>query len=106
MTIRMSETETAQKGESAGDAITVMGSSSLWFDHNHFEQTLIQVDDKLIVVKLGSTGVTISNNFFQNQNKVQCLNESQLKIADKLSGKQTGARASPHPTISSRSRTR
>ncbi|XP_071901192.1 probable pectate lyase 9 [Coffea arabica] len=52
-----------------GDAIRMLSSSKIWIDHN----TLYDCPDGLIDVTRGSTGVTISNNWFRSQNKVMLL---------------------------------
>ncbi|XP_021720623.1 probable pectate lyase 4 isoform X2 [Chenopodium quinoa] len=52
-----------------GDAIRMLGSTKVWIDHN----TLYRSEDGLIDVTLGSTNITISNNWFRDHNKVMLL---------------------------------
>ncbi|XP_021841694.2 probable pectate lyase 4 [Spinacia oleracea] len=52
-----------------GDAIRLLGSTKVWIDHN----TLYRSEDGLIDVTLGSTNVTISNNWFRDHDKVMLL---------------------------------
>lgn len=69
--IRVSQKRVEWHGNSAGDAISAEGATHLWIDHCHFESTVDKEEDKLIVIKKGSKAVTISNNVFRNQDKVQ-----------------------------------
>jgi len=75
--IRVSQNRVEWHGDSAGDAISAEGATHLWVDHCHFESTVDKAEDKLIVIKRGSKGVTISNNMFRNQDKVQFLSSVQ-----------------------------
>ncbi|KAK3123157.1 hypothetical protein QOZ80_8AG0624910 [Eleusine coracana subsp. coracana] len=52
-----------------GDAIRLVASSKVWIDHN----TLSRCEDGLIDVTVGSTDVTISNNWFLDHDKVMLL---------------------------------
>lgn len=52
-----------------GDGIRLVSSTKVWIDHN----TLQDCEDGLIDVTRGSTDVTISNNWFRNQDKVMLL---------------------------------
>ncbi|GMH17440.1 hypothetical protein Nepgr_019281 [Nepenthes gracilis] len=56
-------------GATDGDAIRVVASTKVWIDHN----TLYKCMDGLIDVTLGSTGITISNNWFRDHDKVMLL---------------------------------
>ncbi|KAE9464844.1 hypothetical protein C3L33_03248, partial [Rhododendron williamsianum] len=56
-------------GPMDGDAIRLVSSSKVWLDHN----TLYSCQDGLIDVTRGSSNVTISNNWFRDQNKVMLL---------------------------------
>ncbi|CAI9757658.1 unnamed protein product [Fraxinus pennsylvanica] len=62
-----------------GDAIRIVTSSKIWIDHN----TLYDCQDGLIDVTRGSTGITISNNWFRNQNKVMLLGHDDGYLRDK-----------------------
>ena len=56
-------------GQVDGDAIRLVTATNVWIDHN----TLYDCQDGLIDVTRGSTNVTISNNWFRNQDKVMLL---------------------------------
>ncbi|XP_074296473.1 putative pectate lyase 4 [Silene latifolia] len=58
-----------QLSEMDGDAIRLLASTKVWIDHN----TLYRCEDGLIDVTLGSTNVTISNNWFRDHDKVMLL---------------------------------
>ncbi|KAK6928183.1 Pectate lyase [Dillenia turbinata] len=62
-----------------GDAIRLVTASKVWIDHN----TLYDCPDGLIDVTRGSTNVTISNNWFRNQNKVMLLSHDDGSVRDK-----------------------
>lgn len=52
-----------------GDAIRLVSSAKVWIDHN----SLSRCEDGLLDVTVGSTDVTISNNWFFNHDKVMLL---------------------------------
>ncbi|KAK9734657.1 hypothetical protein RND81_04G155100 [Saponaria officinalis] len=58
-----------QLSEMDGDAIRLLASTKIWIDHN----TLYRCEDGLIDVTLGSTNITISNNWFRDHDKVMLL---------------------------------
>jgi len=62
-----------------GDAIRLVASTKVWIDHN----TLYKCEDGLIDVTLGSTNVTISNNWFRDHDKVMLLGHDDSFDADK-----------------------
>ena len=66
-------------GHIDGDAIRLVSSSKVWLDHN----TLYSCQDGLIDVTRGSTDVTISNNWFREQNKVMLLGHDDGYLRDK-----------------------
>ncbi|GAB2268783.1 hypothetical protein Dimus_003728 [Dionaea muscipula] len=66
-------------GETDGDAIRVVASTKVWIDHN----TLFKCADGLIDVTLGSTNITISNNWFRDHDKVMLLGHADDFQADK-----------------------
>ncbi|KAF9594206.1 hypothetical protein IFM89_028863 [Coptis chinensis] len=72
---------TPSKGsrKSDGDGITVLGSKNIWVDHC----SLSYCTDGLIDVTEGSTGVTISNNFFSHHDKVMLLGHSDKYDGDR-----------------------
>ncbi|XXG39468.1 hypothetical protein AAC387_Pa01g0421 [Persea americana] len=61
------------------DTIAVIGSSKVWIDHN----TLYQFKDGLVDVTQGSTAVTISNNWFKDQDKVMLLGHDDGYLQDR-----------------------
>ena len=63
------EGKVIQVGQVDGDAIRLVSASNVWIDHN----TLYDCQDGLLDVTRGSTNVTISNNWFRNQDKVMLL---------------------------------
>ncbi|KAH9297707.1 hypothetical protein KI387_029389, partial [Taxus chinensis] len=67
-------------GKADGDGISIKSSRHIWIDHN----TLSTCDDGLIDVTLGSTYVTISNNWFKHHNLVMLLGHSDHFSQDKL----------------------
>ncbi|KAL1205083.1 putative pectate lyase 4 [Cardamine amara subsp. amara] len=65
--------------EPDGDGIRVSGSSHVWIDHCHFSRC----HDGLLDVILGSTAVTITNNFFTQHKKAMLLGHDDKYVADK-----------------------
>lgn len=61
------------------DAIAVIGSSKVWIDHN----TLSECTDGLVDVTRGSTDVTVSNNWFKDQDKVMLLGHDDGFVEDR-----------------------
>ncbi|GAB2293207.1 hypothetical protein Dimus_027415 [Dionaea muscipula] len=68
-----------QLSTSDGDAIRVVASTKVWIDHN----TLYKCEDGLVDVTLGSTNITISNNWFRDHDKVMLLGHADDFDADK-----------------------
>ncbi|KAI9173896.1 hypothetical protein LWI28_008404 [Acer negundo] len=68
-----------QLGKADGDAIRLVSATKVWIDHN----TLYKCEDGLIDVSRGSTDVTISNNWFRDQDKVMLLGHDDGFIRDK-----------------------
>ncbi|MBA0877310.1 hypothetical protein Goshw_009235, partial [Gossypium schwendimanii] len=62
-----------------GDAIRLVTVKKVWIDHN----TLYDCQDGLLDVTCGSTGVTVSNNWFRNQDKVVLLENDDGHLKDK-----------------------
>ncbi|MCO5556377.1 hypothetical protein L7F22_009925 [Adiantum nelumboides] len=77
--VRSSTEHIGYRGGSDGDAIVIFGSHDIWIDHN----TLSSSVDGLIDVIHASTGVTISNNYFSNQDKVMLFGHDDSYSADK-----------------------
>ncbi|KAF5186477.1 Pectate lyase [Thalictrum thalictroides] len=69
----------AQLHKTDGDAIRLIGSSKVWIDHN----TLNGGQDGLIDVTVGSTDITISNNWFKDHDKVMLLGHDDGYVQDK-----------------------
>ncbi|RYQ88455.1 hypothetical protein Ahy_B09g095633 isoform H [Arachis hypogaea] len=65
-------------GQVDGDAIRLVTASKIWIDHN----TLQDCEDGLLDVTRGSTDVTVSNNWFRNQDKVMLLGHDDGYIRD------------------------
>ncbi|KAJ4844479.1 hypothetical protein Tsubulata_006315 [Turnera subulata] len=66
-------------GQMDGDAIRLVTASKIWIDHN----TLYSCQDGLLDVTRGSTGVTVSNNWFRDQDKVMLLGHDDGYVRDK-----------------------
>ncbi|KAJ8761772.1 hypothetical protein K2173_004583 [Erythroxylum novogranatense] len=78
--VRSSPTHVGQRQGSDGDAIAVFASSNIWIDHCY----LARCTDGLIDVIHASTGVTISNNYFSQHDKVMLLGHSDQYSTDKV----------------------
>ncbi|KAK7307570.1 hypothetical protein VNO77_40761 [Canavalia gladiata] len=65
-------------GQVDGDAIRLVTASKVWIDHN----TLYKCQDGLLDVTRGSTDVTISNNWFRDQDKVMLLGHDDGYVRD------------------------
>ncbi|XP_047327891.1 probable pectate lyase 8 [Impatiens glandulifera] len=63
-----------------GDGISIFGSSHVWIDHN----SLSNCADGLIDAIMGSTAITISNNYFTHHNEVILLGHSDSYTRDKI----------------------
>ncbi|KAK5813534.1 probable pectate lyase 4 [Gossypium arboreum] len=66
-------------GKMDGDAIRLVTARKVWIDHN----TLYECQDGLLDVTRGSTDITISNNWFRNQDKVMLLGHDDGHLRDK-----------------------
>ncbi|CAN1269822.1 Probable pectate lyase 8 [Linum perenne] len=66
-------------GNAMGDAVSIFGSSHIWVDHN----SLSNCADGLVDAVMGSTAITISNNFFTHHNEVILLGHSDSYVRDK-----------------------
>ncbi|KAL5571063.1 hypothetical protein UlMin_020660 [Ulmus minor] len=66
-------------GQVDGDAIRLISASKVWIDHN----TLYQCQDGLLDVTRGSTDITVSNNWFRDQDKVMLLGHDDGYLGDK-----------------------
>nr|XP_043625984.1 probable pectate lyase 5 [Erigeron canadensis] len=77
--IRSSPTQVGRRGLSDGDAISIKGSTNIWVDHC----SLAHCTDGLIDATLGSTAITISNNYFTDHNEVMLMGHDDAYLADK-----------------------
>ncbi|KAI5356194.1 hypothetical protein L3X38_009089 [Prunus dulcis] len=66
-------------GQVDGDAIRLVTASKVWIDHN----TLYECQDGLLDVTRGSTHITISNNWFRDQDKAMLLGHDDGYFRDK-----------------------
>lgn len=67
--IRSSPTHIGYRGKSDGDGISIFSSRNIWIDHC----SLSYCTDGLIDAIMGSTGITISNNYFSHHDEVMLL---------------------------------
>ena len=67
--IRSSPTHVGYRGKSDGDGISIFSSRNIWIDHC----SLSYCTDGLIDAIMGSTGITISNNYFSHHDEVMLL---------------------------------
>ncbi|KAL6581973.1 hypothetical protein OROMI_005987 [Orobanche minor] len=77
--VRSSPTHFGWRTMADGDAISIFGSSHIWIDHN----SLSHCADGLVDAVLGSTAITISNNYFTHHNEVILLGHSDSYVQDK-----------------------
>lgn len=70
--VRSTPTHVGHRGRSDGDGISIYGSRNLWIDHC----SLSHCTDGLIDAIMGSTGITISNNYFSYHDEVMLLGHS------------------------------
>ncbi|CAN1269823.1 Probable pectate lyase 15 [Linum perenne] len=77
--VRSSPTHYGWRSMADGDAVSIFGSSHIWVDHN----SLSNCADGLVDAVMGSTAITISNNFFTHHNEVILLGHSDSYVRDK-----------------------
>lgn len=77
--VRSSPTHYGWRTISDGDGISLFGANNVWIDHC----SLSRCTDGLIDAIMGSTAITISNNYFTNHDKVMLLGHSDSYVADK-----------------------
>ncbi|XP_075486525.1 putative pectate lyase 2 [Primulina tabacum] len=77
--VRDSPTHAGKRRGSDGDGIDLFDSSDIWIDHCY----LARCYDGLIDVIHASTGITISNNFFSNHDKVMLFGHDDNNVEDK-----------------------
>lgn len=78
--VRSSPTHYGWRTMADGDGISIFGSSHIWIDHN----SLSNCADGLIDAIMGSTAITISNNYFTHHNEVMLLGHSDSYSRDKV----------------------
>lgn len=76
--VRSSPTHYGYRSKSDGDGISIFGAKDIWVDHC----SLWQCNDGLIDAVMGSTGITISNNYFAHHNEVMLLGHSDDYLPD------------------------
>ncbi|KAF2295484.1 hypothetical protein GH714_033022 [Hevea brasiliensis] len=76
--IASSPTHVGYRGRSDGDGISIFGSQKIWIDHC----TLSYCTDGLIDAIMGSTGITISNNYFSHHDEVMLLGHDDKYVLD------------------------
>ncbi|KAK3008354.1 hypothetical protein RJ639_014904 [Escallonia herrerae] len=76
--IRSSPTHVGHRGMTDGDGISIFGSRNIWIDHC----SLSHCTDGLIDAIMGSTAITISNNYFSHHDEVMLLGHSDNYLPD------------------------
>ncbi|XP_050210369.1 probable pectate lyase 13 [Mercurialis annua] len=76
--IASSPTHVGRRGRSDGDGISIFGSQKIWIDHC----SLSYCTDGLIDAIMGSTGITISNNYFSHHDEVMLLGHDDKYVLD------------------------
>ncbi|KAJ8528504.1 hypothetical protein K7X08_022196 [Anisodus acutangulus] len=76
--IRSSPTHVGYRGKSDGDGISIFGSRNIWIDHC----ALSHCTDGLIDAIMGSTAITISNNYFTHHDDVMLLGHDDKYLPD------------------------
>ncbi|KAL1553190.1 pectate lyase [Salvia divinorum] len=76
--IRSSTTHFGHRGMSDGDGITIFSSRNIWIDHCR----LSHCTDGLVDIIMGSTAITVSNNYFSDHNEVMLLGHDDKCLAD------------------------
>lgn len=76
--IRSSPTHYGMRGRSDGDGISIFSSRNIWIDHC----ALSHCTDGLIDAIMGSTAITISNNYFTHHDEVMLLGHNDAWLPD------------------------
>ncbi|XP_047310434.1 probable pectate lyase 5 [Impatiens glandulifera] len=76
--IRSSPTHIGYRSKSDGDGVSIFSSNNIWIDHC----TLSHCTDGLIDVIMGSTAITISNNYFSRHDEVMLLGHDDNYLPD------------------------
>ncbi|XP_023634861.1 putative pectate lyase 14 isoform X2 [Capsella rubella] len=78
--VRSSESHYGWRTMADGDGISIFGSSHIWIDHN----SLSNCADGLIDAIMGSTAITISNNYMTHHNEAILLGHTDSYTRDKM----------------------
>ncbi|CAH9073632.1 unnamed protein product [Cuscuta europaea] len=78
--VRSSPTHYGWRTMADGDGISIFDASHIWIDHN----SMSNCADGLIDAIMGSTAITISNNYFTHHNEVMLLGHSDSYSRDKI----------------------
>ncbi|AEE83246.1 putative pectate lyase 14 [Arabidopsis thaliana] len=78
--VRSSESHYGWRTMADGDGISIFGSSHIWIDHN----SLSSCADGLIDAIMGSTAITISNNYLTHHNEAILLGHTDSYTRDKM----------------------
>ncbi|KAK4492437.1 hypothetical protein RD792_003247, partial [Penstemon davidsonii] len=78
--VRSSPTHYGWRTMADGDGISIFGGSHIWIDHN----SLSSCSDGLIDAIMGSTAITISNNYFTHHDEVMLLGHSDTNARDRV----------------------
>ncbi|KZV16067.1 hypothetical protein F511_26196 [Dorcoceras hygrometricum] len=78
--VRSSPNHVGERHGSDGDSISIFASSNIWIDHCY----LARATDGLVDIIHGSTGVTVSNNYFTQHDKVMLLGHQDGFAADRV----------------------
>ncbi|KAK9284086.1 hypothetical protein L1049_012346 [Liquidambar formosana] len=76
--VRATPSHAGWRGKSDGDGISIYGSRKLWIDHC----SLSYCTDGLIDAIMGSTAITISNNYFSHHDEVMLLGHNDKYALD------------------------
>ncbi|KAG9449543.1 hypothetical protein H6P81_009508 [Aristolochia fimbriata] len=76
--VRSSPTHWGWRTKSDGDGISIFGASNIWVDHC----SLSYCKDGLIDAIMGSTAITISNNYFSHHDEVMLLGHNDNYLPD------------------------
>ncbi|KAA8539246.1 hypothetical protein F0562_025938 [Nyssa sinensis] len=76
--IRSTPTHVGHRGMSDGDGISIFAARNLWIDHC----SLSYCTDGLIDAIMGSTAITISNNYFSHHDEVMLLGHNDNYLPD------------------------
>ncbi|XP_072984984.1 probable pectate lyase 5 [Typha latifolia] len=76
--VRASPTHSGWRTKSDGDGVSLYGARDVWVDHC----SISECADGLVDAIMGSTGITISNNYFSNHDDVMLMGHSDDYLPD------------------------